>query len=286
MLENWAKLSGFVAVLAATLCVSFLWALNYVPPQNVDWTCEANGSPQEPNKPALKTFTCHTKQSEHLDGDAERTNKQGDQNAADNIKITDEFATFFAGLLVIVTAALIVVGISQGIQLKRTVDAAKDEFLATHRPTVRVKHLWLASDIWQGEAIRVNLTLVNNGTAEGIFNEAGLKFFVVRADRPLPPEPAITALIRGPANLLCGLNLYFPNIGDGTILTERDNVEVQNGRSKLYCVGYISYFDSQRRMRITGFCRVLTFPPNVLAMASNCRFRALDPPDPDFEYED
>jgi hypothetical protein len=286
MLENWAKLSGFAAILAAVLSVSFLWALNYVPPQNVDWTCEGNYNSEDPNSPTLKSFSCHTKQPENLNSQTKRTETQGDKNVSDSIKITDVFLAVFNGLLVIVTAILIAVGIGQGRELKRAVDASRDDFFATHRPKVRIKHLWLASDIWQGEAIRVNLTLVNNGTAEGIFNEAGLRFFVVKADRPLPPEPNIPVILRGPGKMLCGLNLYFREIDTNTVLTQQENVDVQNARSKLYCIGYVSYLDGKNRMRITGFCRVLTFPTNVLALASNCRFRALDPADPDFEYED
>jgi hypothetical protein len=200
--------------------------------------------------------------------------------------ISAQIVAYYTKVLAWFTAILALATMGLGASTIIQINLARREFLSTHRPKVRVKHLWLASDIWQGEAILVNLTLVNNGTAEGVFNEAGIKFFVVRNDRALPPEPAIPAILWGPGEMLCGLNLYFKNIGDGTILSDHDNVEIQNGRSKLYCVGYVSYLDSLKRMRITGFCRVLTFPGSILAMASNCRFRALDPPDPDFEYED
>ena len=185
MLENWAKLSGFAAILAAALAISFLWALNYTPPQNVEWSCEAKAGPGQPNKPALESFSCHTKQPENLEAQTAGTNKQGDHNFSDSIKITDVFLALFTGLLVVVTAVLVAVGISQSSQLKQAVDASRNDFASTHRPKVRVKHLWLASDIWQGESILVNLTLVNNGTADGVFNNAGLRFFVVKNDRPL-----------------------------------------------------------------------------------------------------
>jgi hypothetical protein len=206
-------------------------------------------------------------------------NKTNQDIAAEIVAYYTKVLAWFTGIMAIATISLGIANIYQ-------IGFIRAEFLSTHRPKVRVKHLWLASDIWQGEAILVNLTLVNNGTAEGVFNEAGLKFIVAKKDRSLPPEPAITALIRGSGNMPCGLNLYFKDIGDGTILTPDENVEVQNGRSKLYCIGYVSYLDSLKRMRITGFCRVLTFPANNLALRQNCRFRVLDPIDPDYEYED
>jgi hypothetical protein len=131
MIENWARLSGFAAILAAVLATSFLWALNYAPPQNTEWTCEAKPNANDPNKPALNTFTCHTKQSENLESQSARANKQSDQNASDGIKITDIFLSIFNALLVIVTAVLIAVGIGQGRELKRAVDVAEksDEIL-------------------------------------------------------------------------------------------------------------------------------------------------------------
>lgn len=285
MLENWAKLAGFAAILAAVLSVSFLWALNYAPPQNVEWTCESSGGTQGPDNPTLKRFICHTKQSENLNNQTARTNTQDNQNAFDNIKITDVFLAIFNALLVIVTAILIAVGIGQGRELRRAVDASKDEFLATHRPKIRLKHLWLTSDIWSGEEIVLELTMVNTGTAEALGQMVGVIIQIVRADRPLAPTiPIPNSANLGGQKLNCGKNLTLSPLHTGTVLTSVENAEIQNGRSKLYCVGYISYLDGAERMRITGFCRVLTFPKNILALAGNSRFRKFV--DPDYEYED
>jgi hypothetical protein len=76
------------------------------------------------------------------------------------------------------------------------------------------------------------------------------------------------------------------DIDTGITLTDKQNVEIHEGRCKLYCVGYISYFDGADppRMRITGFCRILTFPPNTTVRMDNTRFREFD--DPDYEYQD
>jgi hypothetical protein len=60
--------------------------------------------------------------------------------------------------------------------------------------------------------------------------------------------------------------------------------DINQGRSKLYCVGWLSYLDNAGRMRITGFCRVLEFPLKATSHADNSRFRIH--PDSDYEYED
>lgn len=287
MLENWAKLAGFAAVLSAALSVSFLWALYYVPPQNTEWTCEAKPSANAPNKPALETFTCHTKQPQNLENQATRANKQSDQETTGGIKITDVFLALFNGLLVMVTAILIAVGIGQGRELKRAVDASKDEFNATHRPRIRVKHLWLTEDIWGKEQITVSLGIVNNGTAVATLNTMGIRFAIVRTGRAIPFEPDIPNIpgvnVAG-VKMPVGVWWTYPNIKNGVQLTDAENTAIQNGDSKLYCIGYVSYYDGARNMRITGFCRVLESPPKYLFGKDNSRFRRFD--DPDYEYED
>jgi len=192
-------------------------------------------------------------------------------------KISDLIIAFFSYVLAVATGWLgwATIGLWR---------ASNDEFTASHRPKIRIKHLWLTGDLWQGEPIVVKLTCVNYGTAVALLQEVGIKFHIIRNDRSLP-EPKIDAVHRaGGARLECGPNYEFPPYDNGTILTPEQNVEIQKGRSKLFCVGYVSYQDGAGRMRITGFCRVLTFPDAALAHIGNCRFRVF--PDPDYEYED
>ena len=168
---------------------------------------------------------------------------------------------------------------------QQQIELARDEFNSSHRPKIRIKHIWLKNDIWQGEPIIVNLTCVNNGTTEAILSEIGIKYFVVKNDRALPIEPHIPAISKlAGRRLPCGRNWETKDINANKILTPDENADIQQGRSKLYCVGFVSYLDASVRMRITGFCRVLTFPEDALAHVGNCRFRVFD--DPDYEYED
>jgi hypothetical protein len=157
---------------------------------------------------------------------------------------------------------------------KKQIGLARDDFNSTHRPKIRIKHIWLQNDIWQGESIIVNLTCVNNGTTEAVLSEIGIKYFVVRSDRALPIEPRIPAIFNFAGQQLpCGRNWETRDIDTRRILTPEENANIQQGRSHLYCVGYVSYFDAAGRMRITGFCRVLKFPQDALAHIGNCRFR-------------
>jgi hypothetical protein len=161
---------------------------------------------------------------------------------------------------------------------------AREEFLSTHRPKIRVKHFWLAGDIWQDEPLIVNLTCVNTGTVDALLHEIGIKYFIVRSDRVIPTEPDIPAIHRFfGQRLSSGLNYNIPNMTVGQKFTPDQNSVIQNKTSNLYCVGYISYLDSSTRMRITGFCRKLEFGPNI-SIIGNSRFSVVE--DPDYEYED
>ena len=132
----------------------------------------------------------------------------------------------------------------------------------------------------------MNLTCVNAGTAEAIPGEIGLRFHVVRTDRRLPIDPRIQAVLSGVRQWLpVGRNWETNGINIGFDLTAEQNVDIQQGRARLYAVGFVSYLDKAERMRITGFCRVLRLPSiQVPRTIQNCRFRRF--PDPDYEYED
>ncbi len=291
MLANWAKLSGFAVILAAVLSVSFLWALNYVPPQNAEWSCEAKADPNKPNEPALERFSCHTKQSINLETKAAATKEQSNQESSGGVKITDIFLALFTAMLVVVTAVLIVVGIAQGNQLKHAVDAARDDFRASHRPKIRLKHIWLTSDIAAAAtSITVRLVCVNTGAADASLGAIGIRCHVVGNEYLLPADPGMDANFSLGGNILqSGLNLTIPSreasVDTGRILAEHERTSVQRGRAKLYCVGWISYLDTAGRMRITGFCRVLEAPPgHAILTTENGRFRIRK--HPDYEYED
>lgn len=198
---------------------------------------------------------------------------------------TEKALTRYTGWLTFFTGVLAVATIGLGIATLGMYSLAREELLSTHRPKIRVKHFFLASDIWQGEPILVNMTLVNNGTAEAIPHQIGIKYFVVRKDRQLPIEPSITPIFYGTGQRMeVGKNLDIEKVDAQKTLDAEENDDIQQGRSRLFAVGYVSYEDVAGKTRITGFCRVLTFPLEQVAFQSNTRFRRFE--DPDYEYED
>lgn len=213
-----------------------------------------------------------------------QSDRNKEKSDADIVKYTGQLALFTERLF-FATVALFIATVGLLIAGERQLRLARAEFLSTHRPKIRIKHLWLGNDIWHGEPIIINLVAVNHGTTEAILAEIGIKYFVVKEGRFLPIEPAIPAIFNfSGGKLPCGLNWETKGINTNRILTPEENADIQEGRSKLYCVGFLSYLDASGRMRITGFCRVLTFPQDALAHIGNCRFRVFD--DPDYEYED
>jgi hypothetical protein len=198
---------------------------------------------------------------------------------ADRWLVRWTFALFAATLgLIGATAVLGVLGYFQLRDVRASINLA-------HRPKIRVKHLVLARDIWQGQPIVVNLTFVNVGTGQARINQIGLRYEVVRKGRSLPPDPAIEPVMFGTGELLpSGPNWKIENIDIERIVIASENTAIQQRAAELYCLGYVSYQDANGAMRITGFCRVLEFPLNTTARADNSRFRKFD--DPDYEYED
>jgi hypothetical protein len=191
---------------------------------------------------------------------------------------------YFTLWLVGFTGVLAVSTIGLWIVTWRSVQLARDEFYSTHRPKIRIKHLWLENDIWHDEPIAATLTLVNVGTVEATLRQVGIRYEVVGKDRPLPPIPTIEPFYYSEAKIACGLNYPLPKIENGPTLTKEEAFDILQERSQLYCIGYVSYQDNAGRTRITGFCRVLTFPKDFIAHLDSGRFRVFD--DPDYEYED
>lgn len=207
-------------------------------------------------------------------------------------KAADHWSVLITALATIAigyfTYTLYTTSIEQAKLTRESIDVATNEFVSSHRPRIRLKHLWLTEDIWGKEQITVSLGIVNNGTGEATLNTMGIRFVIVRAGRPIPFDPDIpdipgvnVAGVRMPV----GVWWTYPNIRNGTQLTDAEVADIQNGVCELYCLGFVSYYDDARNMRITGFCRILTLPPfPVPHTIQNCRFRKFD--DPDYEYED
>jgi hypothetical protein len=193
--------------------------------------------------------------------------------------------------LIAATAILGYFGLQQSRDMKDSIAVAnraneldRRNFEGIHRPKIRVKHLLLAGGLLDGKPILVNLTCVNNGTANAFIQRIGLRYFIVQDGQDLPIIPAIpTRLVFGGQIIESGLNYEFREIPGDIVLTTEQNADIQERRAKLFCIGFVSYEDAAKRTRITGFCRELTFVQDAMVQ-ENCRFRVFK--DPDYEYED
>jgi hypothetical protein len=167
-----------------------------------------------------------------------------------------------------------------------SVQLAREEFLSTQRPKIKLKHFWLANDnIWNEKPVIVNFWVVNTGTSNAIGHLIGLRHFVIHKNESLPIDPTIPTLTPiGGRPLIPGLNWQYHNIDTKIIITRAQADDIRQSKRDLYFIGYISYFDGAGRMRITGFCRKLQVPERDWSDISKCRFYV--EMDPDYEYED
>jgi hypothetical protein len=294
MMRDWARLAGFAALLAVALSGGLTWLLPNLflsnPLERTLAEC-SEAARSESNKTSTQQDNPNELASVIKDGKT-TPQKPTTSQANENIKYECLVATYtgklaqFTQLLAWVTFFLIVVGIGQGVQLARSVDLARNEFLFAHRPTIRIKHVVLKNDIWQGQPIVIDVICVNNGTITAALQNIGLHYYVVPKGRPLPIQTAIDHVPGiGGQPLEVGYNYTFPNININWSLNTKDHADIDQGSSELYCVGWVSYRDGAKQLRITGFCRVLKFPPTQVARTvENCRFRRFR--DPDYEYQD
>jgi hypothetical protein len=177
--------------------------------------------------------------------------------------------------------------IEQAKLTRDTIQLARDEFNATHRPEIRLKHIWLASGdgqefigrIKEGLPITVRLDIVNVGSTDAFIDLINFVTVIIRLGDRLPQrppynEPKVLQFSIGGFRLESGITLAHP-VSDGRILTQKDLRDIQSGAMRLYFVGTIDYWDASRKRRQTAFCRYL---------GDDGRFHKED--DPDYEYQD
>jgi hypothetical protein len=163
--------------------------------------------------------------------------------------------------------------------------AQKDQFLASNRPKIRIKHVWFTGNFQPEASLTARVECVNVGTTEGIITEFGIIFLPIDKDKFLPfPNPTIPK-IEWPetARIECGLTYRLPDAPDAIFLTRAQYESIRSGETRLFCIGYLRYLDQAKRLRSTGLCRVLTFPERP-DFDDNGRFRVVE--DSDYEYED
>lgn len=200
------------------------------------------------------------------------------------IAVSTIIIAFFTGTLWIATSR-------QGQIATESIRLAREEFISTHRPRIRVKHIWLTkeSNLWGDKDIAPELIFVNHGDSEGFITELRCNLLLVSKSNfiergilnnelPIPFEP--------PMRIAPGVTNVFSVEVVKAHLEEHDHWAIRKGTQVLYCIGDIEYRDGMGNPRKTAFCRRFVFPAYpVDSLAINGRFEVVSE-DTDFEYQD
>jgi hypothetical protein len=63
---------------------------------------------------------------------------------------------------------------------------AREEFNATHRPKIRIKHVWLVENLVPNKNVTVDVTYTNIGNTKALVRSFGMDFNVINPDAQLP----------------------------------------------------------------------------------------------------
>jgi hypothetical protein len=241
------------------------------------------------------------------------TDKHADQAGIENSKKTESLwiPTDSVGLytlvLAVFTGLLVAVSGFQGYFLLRadktarisaeaaraSTALAREEFIATHRPRMRIKHIWMVDRMaWRlSQPLEVNLDIVNIGDAIAYVTWINYQTLILPTGERLPQRPPYDEVPDGldirisrfptSAAIPSGVTLYRV-VCDG-ILDEQDVVDILWGRKRLYLIGTVEYVHGTG-LRQTAFCRRLTYTGYPPPAGDLGRFEVEN--DPDYEYED
>jgi hypothetical protein len=239
--------------------------------------------------------------------EAERKKEQSDADLnAYTAKLADytEQLAFFTKWLFIAT---VVLGLATGgllwfarkqsIDTKEIIKSTRDEFLATHRPRMRLKHAWLTDQTaWRlGGPLEINLDFVNIGSGTAYITWINYQSILLAKGERLPQRPPydeappsglrITRFGKEGVVHIINSGVTHPRqVCDG-ILSDSEVHDILWGKRTLCLIGTIEYWDKfAKHLRQTAFCRKLTYQQYPPASGDMGRFCVVK--DPDYEYED
>jgi hypothetical protein len=198
----------------------------------------------------------------------------------------------WTGAVALFTLVLAGVGAWQGVQLKRSVDLARAEYLSSHPPRLIVRHVGLAADhslaltsILLGHDADINggLSVVNGGGTNASIVRARYKIYFSNIGLPVrsPLMYENPSVLLEPKTVIKGGEAKVIDIWSKVDFGPPDSTGLRDIRQFeregwiVYVMGEIRYQDDSGADHFMGFCR---------ERQSNGRFRAVD--DPDYEYQD
>lgn len=156
-----------------------------------------------------------------------------------------------------------------------------------HRPHIRVKHVWVRNESLDDVPLEVSIVFTNIGTAPGRINKCGYATVVLPVGTALPPDLRYVEYHGYDGNPITLGFTHEHRIVTNRTLSFAEVIEAQNGTQRIYFVGFIEYLDMGEApgFRRTNFARYLEFVPRDDLRHDHVRFRPLEKPDPDYEYE-
>lgn len=194
-------------------------------------------------------------------------------------------ATVFIAIFTIVLAFI---SRRQAKLTRESIELARAEFASSHRPKIRIKHVWLVA-LGSDQPVTVEIIYANVGDARAVVSRIGMDFNVINTDAQLPPgmTPPERPYIKY-QEIGMGVTVSAGNIASLTRLDEERVAAINDGKKHLCCFGFIEYTDigpeETRKIRRTAFCRV--YQPSRRFIDGMGRFVKSYYSDPDYEYED
>jgi hypothetical protein len=212
-------------------------------------------------------------------------------------KKTDEALARYTGWLTFFTGILALATIGLGIATLKQITLARIEFISSHRPKLRLKHIWVSSpdgqtfvgELQAGVPLTVRLDIVNIGSTPATINIINFVTLIIPSQGRLPQRPPynepgfLHQFQIGSFRLESGIT-FTHHVSDGRILAREDIRALRDGDNRLYFVGAIGYRDDAQRPRGTAFCRHFSFYSYPAHPNDIGRFQTEN--DPDYEYQD
>ena len=168
------------------------------------------------------------------------------------------------------------------------IELAREEFDARHRPKVRLRHVWLVSEIAGDQTVEINVVFANIGDAAAEIELWGFTTTLVPTGESIPPllDYEIRRSVSGNRVVQSGMTMEWQERTDGRVLSHSEAYAVKAKALQLFWVGHIEYRDSGSvdRLRRTNFCRFFKVGGGGGATQERSRFRVYK--DDDYEFEE
>jgi hypothetical protein len=144
----------------------------------------------------------------------------------------------------------------QGRIAQASIDLARQEFIASHRPKIIVSGFQMQSDpeLRIGEKVEFIFVARNVGDSPARVIEVRSATFVLKEKAPIPSDITFPFKEKFAITLVSQEHELFPGNG-GSELEGNEPMEIFGGSKILLCMGTIVYLDESGTRRETGFCR-------------------------------